>query len=148
MVPDTTPEQRRLPMERKGARVVVAGLCSHVARHHHTPRPAAHCTYLRRRAQVPPCGGGGVGGEGASHLLPGQPRWREVLVGRLLPRHLTLAPHLGTLTWHLNLAPQVAGGSISEAREEAARLVAKEEGVHMLQGHDDPMILAGQVSSG
>ena len=41
----------------------------------------------------------------------------------------------------------MAGGSISEAREEAARLVAKEEGVHMLQGHDDPMILAGQVSS-
>ena len=39
----------------------------------------------------------------------------------------------------------VAGGSISEAREEAARLVSNEEGVHMLQGHDDPMILAGQV---
>ena len=61
VVPDTTPEQRRLPMERKGARVVVAG------------------------------------------------------------------------------------GSISEAREEAARLVANEEGMHMLQGHDDPMILAGQA---
>merc|ERR1719424_1771310 len=64
VVPDTTPEQWRLPMERKGARVVVAG------------------------------------------------------------------------------------GSISEAREEAARLVAKEEGVHMLQGHDDPMILAGQATAG
>ena len=66
--------------------------------------------------------------------MPGQPRWREVLVGRLLP-------------WHLTLAPQVAGGSISEARDEAARLVANEEGVHMLQGHDDPIIIAGQVSS-
>ena len=43
-------------------------------------------------------------------------------------------------------AVQVAGGSISEAREEAARLVAAEEGVLMLQGHDDALILAGQVS--
>ena len=43
---------------------------------------------------------------------------------------------------------QVAGGSISEAREEAARLVAAEEGVHMLQGHDDPLILAGQATAG
>ena len=43
---------------------------------------------------------------------------------------------------------QVAGGSISEAREEAARLVASEEGVHMLQGHDDPLILAGQATAG
>ena len=89
----------------------------------------------------------GRGGEGASHLLPGQPRWREVLVGRLLPWHPTLAPYLGTSPWHLTLAPQVAGGSISEARDEAARLVANEEGVHMLQGHDDPIIIAGQVSS-
>ena len=53
--------------------------------------------------------------------------------------------HLALVRSHLP-AVQVAGGSISEAREEAARLVAAEEGVHMLQGHDDALILAGQVS--
>lgn len=42
----------------------------------------------------------------------------------------------------------VAGGSISEAREEAARLVAAVEGVLMLQGHDDALILAGQATAG
>ena len=55
--------------------------------------------------------------------------------------------HLPLLSSHLSVA-QVAGGSISEAREEAARLVAAEEGVHMLQGHDDPLILAGQATAG
>ena len=38
--------------------------------------------------------------------------------------------HLPLLSSHLPVA-QVAGGSISEAREEAARLVAAEEGVHV-----------------